>query len=191
MAHTVYQPNSKCVQEIALQFGSQVVIPETGEINRKELGAIVFSDRNEMKKLEGIVWPYTKDAVLKQIDTIKSRWQRDYVIVKHAVIVVEAAMLLDAGWNGFCDGLWIVTTDPENALQRLAQTRSLTREEGQTRIDAQLNRRGVGNLAEEVKNQCVSAVIENNGGLEQLKDVLEAKLADPDAWYKEKRKTSV
>lgn len=152
-------------------------------MDRKKLGSIVFSDRSEMKKLEHIVWPHTKQAILQNIDGIKKGYTPNDSHIKYPIIIVEAAMLLDADWNEFVDGIWIVTTSLNNALTRLIETRNLTREEAQKRIDAQVSRRGVGNLADEVQTGHVSAVVDNNGDLETLRQSLETKLNDPAAWY--------
>jgi dephospho-CoA kinase len=137
-----------------------------------------------MKKLEAIVWPHTKNAVLNQIEAIRSETSDNKTISRYPIIVVEAAMLLDADWNEFLDGLWIVTTSTDNALQRLMETRNLTQEEAQKRIDAQQARRGVGNLLDEVERGFVSAVIENNGDLHELQQALTSKLKDANSWYK-------
>ncbi|GKZ01465.1 hypothetical protein MPSEU_001097100 [Mayamaea pseudoterrestris] len=183
VAHTVYQPGSQCIRDIAKQFDSGIV-QENGEIDRKKLGSIVFSDRGEMKKLEAIVWPHTKGAILREIETIKSEKGNGRAQCKYPVIVVEAAMLLDADWNDFLNGLWIVTTHADNALKRLMETRNLSQEEAQKRIDAQVTRRGVCNLAEEIDRGLVSAVIENNGDTKKLLNTLAIKLEDKDSWYK-------
>jgi dephospho-CoA kinase len=148
-------------------------------MDRKKLGSIVFADRKEMFKLEAIVWPTTKKAVLDKIEVIKT----DKPKCEYPAVVVEAAMLLDADWHEFLDGLWIVTAPPDSALQRLVNTRDMTEEDAQQRLNAQLPRRGVGNLADEVEAGRVSAVIENNGGLQELREALKAKLSDPKAWY--------
>ena len=183
VAHSVYRPGSQCIKDIASHFGSDIV-QDNGEIDRKSLGSIVFADHQEMKNLEAIVWPHTKTAVLKEIETLKLAHATDGRSYKHSVIIVEAAMLLDAHWNEFVDGLWIVTTSTENAIKRLMETRNLSEEEAQKRIDAQLSRRGVGNLADEVEHGLVSAVIENNGDLAELQNALERTLIDTNAWYR-------
>jgi hypothetical protein len=52
------------------------------------------------------------------------------------------------------------------------------------RMEAQAERRGIGNLQEEVENRVVTAVVENNGSLEDLTNVLRSRLCDPNAWKK-------
>jgi dephospho-CoA kinase len=68
-------------------------------------------------------------------------------------------------------------------LTRLQESRGLSAAEAEKRITAQKPRRGIGNLAEEVDSKVVTAVIENNGSLDALKQQLSEKLVDPEAWY--------
>ena len=52
------------------------------------------------------------------------------------------------------------------------------------RMEAQTERRGIGNLKAEVENGVVTAVVENNGTLEDLAGALRLRLSDPKAWKK-------
>jgi len=187
------------MQQIAETFGEDV-IATNGEINRKMLGSIVFADREEMRKLEQIVWPHTKTEILQQIDTIKkscvdeqghqqpkstSSCEADSALsLPFKVIVVEAAIILDADWNDFTDGVWMVTVPRDVAIERIVSNReNCSPEEAGQRIDAQQSRRGIGNLDEEVAKGTVTAVIDNSGTIEDLKQQLIKNLLDPSAWY--------
>jgi dephospho-CoA kinase len=181
IAHTVYEPNSVALKEIVYEFGSDVLY-DSGEIDRKKLGSIVFADITAMKKLERIVWPHVKTKIMQQIETTKLGYTAKENN-KIPVIVVEAAVLLDAEWNDFLDGIWVVTVSQLNAARRLQDSRNLTVEESNKRIQAQSSRRGIGNLQNEVDNGIVSAVIPNDSSLEDLKARLLATLNDPNAWY--------
>mmetsp|Transcript_11903 Transcript_11903/g.16899 ORF Transcript_11903/g.16899 Transcript_11903/m.16899 type:complete len:279 (-) Transcript_11903:1531-2367(-) len=177
-AHVVYEPGSKALEEIAELFGSDILL-ENGQIDRKKLGSIVFADKAAMSQLEHFVWPHVKTVIQQRIQELRSNSANNDKI---PVIVLEAAMLLDAEWDDLLDGLWIVTTPPEMALDRLVSNRDLSTEEAQKRMDAQATRRGVGNLAEEVENGVVTCVIENKGSIEDLTTSLEEALCDPTAW---------
>jgi dephospho-CoA kinase len=183
IAHTVYEPSSTALDDIVNEFGSDL-LSGTGEIDRKKLGSIVFSDINAMKKLEHIVWPHVKSKIMRQIEIARS----EFVSIgsdKIPIIVVEAAVLLDAEWDDFLDGIWVVTASQPVAIRRLQDNRNLSVEESEKRIQAQSTRRGIGNLQKEVDNGIVSAVIPNDGTLEDLKACLLMKLNDPNAWYQE------
>jgi dephospho-CoA kinase len=182
IAHTVYEPNSEALKEVVNEFGSDLLLA-SGEIDRKKLGSIVFADNSAMKKLERIVWPHVKEKIIRKIESLKVEITAQENNNKVPVIIVEAAVLLDAEWNDFLDGIWVVTVSQSNALHRLQNNRNLSVEESSKRIQAQSTRRGIGNLQNEVDNGVVSAVITNDGSLEDLKACLQATLNDPNAWY--------
>ena len=100
------------------------------------------------------------------------------------VIVVEAAVLLDAGWDDLLDGVWIVTTSTETALQRLMTTRNLSKEESMKRINAQSTRRGMSTsgLRQEIDNGIITCTISNDSTLEELQESLSRALNDPKSW---------
>jgi dephospho-CoA kinase len=184
IAHTVYEPNSAALNDIINEFGSDLLLA-SGEIDRKKLGSIVFADIADMKKLERIVWPHVKTKIMQQIETMKLEFTTKGND-KIPVIVVEAAVLLDAEWNDILDGIWVVTVSQPTAIRRLQGNRNLSVEESEKRIQAQSSRRGIGNLQQEVDDGIVSAVIPNDSSLEALKACLLAKLNDPNAWYRER-----
>jgi len=68
-------------------------------------------------------------------------------------------------------------------LQRRIETRGWTKEEAEQRLDAQVSRRGIGNLDDEVANKNISAVVDNSGSLDDLKSTLEKALNNPSLWY--------
>ena len=113
---------------------------------------------------------------------MKGELFNEYAEIKRPVIVVEAAMMLDGGWDDMMDAVWIVTVPREVALQRLMESRGMTENDAELRLDAQISRRGIGNLEEEVRNGIVTAVIENGGNEESLKARLAEALDDQSCW---------
>jgi dephospho-CoA kinase len=178
IAHSVYYPDSEAVTEIANEFGSHI-LDERGEVDRKQLGQIVFDNPDKMAELERIVWPHVKREIQAQLDKLRNKHKAG------GVVVLEAAVMLDAGWEDLLDGLWVVTTPTPLALQRLVEHRGFTHEEAQKRIEAQQPRRGIGNLGEEVERGVVTKVIENEGSEEELRHKLQQALEDPTAWKSE------
>lgn len=174
MAHAVYTPGSEALAKIADEFGAHI-LQDDGTINRKELGAIVFADPAKMITLEQIVWPYVKEEIQKRLRQLEQEYES-------GVVVLEAAVLLDACWDDLMDAVWVVKTPPSIALERLVENRGFTSEEAQKRIDAQESRRGIGNLNDEVKRGVVTRVIENTGTEQDLQEALKQALDDPTSW---------
>lgn len=184
LAHGVYSPGSKAIEEIGQTFGQEVIAD--GTVNRKALGAIVFSDPSEMQKLERLVWPHVKDLLLKKIDELnKDAMEKD----SHAIVIVEAAVLLDANWdeNHLFDGIWIVRASEETSCTRLVEKRGMDKDDALNRLNAQQSRRGIGNWKEELKSGNVTAIIENDGNEEsELWDKMKKSLVNPDSWKNER-----
>lgn len=180
IAHAVYIPGSDAIKDVVKEFGSDLLL-SNGELDRKKLGAIVFANSTAMQRLEQIVWPHVQTEIESAIAEARNNWIE--TVGKTPAIVIEAAMLLDAGWQHFMDGVWVVSASRNVALDRLQMNRGLTRDEAESRIVAQLPRRGIGNLQDEVASRAVTAVIVNDGTVEDLKLQLLKKLNDPNAWY--------
>jgi dephospho-CoA kinase len=188
LAHSVYAPGSRAVQDVVAEFGREILVNEDAvasgdrvEIDRKKLGAVVFGDRSQMAKLERIVWPHVKTLIVSEIDRLRREWETSGGSdnTRRPIVILEAAVMLDAGWDDLLDGVWIVTAPREVALRRLMETRGLSQEEAEKRITAQESRRGMGTFQQELDSGVITGVIENKGGLEELtvtmKDALENK----------------
>jgi dephospho-CoA kinase len=139
-------------------------------------------DHHVRKKLEGIIWPHVKTMLKERIDGVREDWMQGKAEGDVPVVVLEAAVLLDAGWDDVLDGVWVVTAPKAVALQRLIETRGLSKEEAEKRMGFQASTRGIGNLKEEVDNGVVTAVIENMGSSDDLKQALEVALKNPQSW---------
>lgn len=105
LAHELYEPGAECYAEMLTEFGQDIVTSD-GRIDRKKLGGIVFGNTDSLEKLNQIVWP----SLLK---LLKSRIQQMYEEEMCQVIVVEAAVLLKAGWKDEFHEIWgiIVSKD--------------------------------------------------------------------------------
>ena len=116
---------------------------------------------------------------MAHIDDIRQQHQDSN---RQVTVVLEAAVLLDAGWEDLLDGLWVVRAPRQMAVERLVAYRKFTVEEAEKRIKAQESRRGIGNVDEEFEKGVVTAIIENTGDVEQLKLSLLANLNNDASW---------
>lgn len=128
--HEVYAPGQPAWQEIVDAFGREVVAAD-GTIERKALGAIVFADPAELRRLNAITHPRMKELMRAKLEAEAARGTR--------VAVLEAALLFDAGWDDLTDEVWVTLAPPEVAAQRTAERSGLSLEEARTRIDAQMS----------------------------------------------------
>jgi len=86
------------------------------------------------------------------------------------VAVLEAAVLIEAGWGYLADEIWVVIASPQVAHQRLVETKEMPPEQAEARIRAQ--------LTNEERKWYAGAVIENNGSVEELQRRLDEVWAD-------------
>jgi len=130
IGHEVYRPGTDGHRRVVATFGPNVVAAD-GTIDRRALGAIVFADPAALARLNAIVHPLLAAEVVRRIATARADGTG-------APIVVEAAILLEAGWQPLVDRIWVVSTEREHAIARVVASRGLTRAEVERRLDAQM-----------------------------------------------------
>lgn len=131
LAHSIYEPGEECFYTIVNTFGSDL-LDENGRIDRKKLGAIVFTDNKKLQELNQIVWP----SLLKKAKVIISQKFNEE---KRQIIILEAAVLIQAGWENECHEIWSMIIPPEVAVQRLMERNKLTEDEAKARVASQLD----------------------------------------------------
>lgn len=99
LAHQLYEPGEECYDKVIQCFGKTIVNEENGQINRRKLGELVFGHPDELNKLNEIVWP----SLLK---LAKSKTTERFEATNCDVVILEAAVLLKAGWQTECHEIW-------------------------------------------------------------------------------------
>ena len=142
LGHRAIARGAPGYQPVVDMFGRWIVGPD-GEINRARLGKVVFSDREALALLEGIVHPLVTQAL-------------DWMVQRstHPVVVIEAIKLLEANLHKQCDSVWVVYAPPEVQMARLMQKRKMSEADARQRIAAQ--------PPQEQKMQAANVVIKNN-----------------------------
>jgi len=129
IGHEVQKSRTSVWQQLVDAFGKEILGPG-GEIDRDKLGGIVFNNRNALLRLNGIIHPAIDNYVDMKIDEFRRKGVD--------IVVLEAAVMIDAGKTDLVDELW-VTTAPENVvLERLRKRSGYSKNESMTRIKAQL-----------------------------------------------------
>lgn len=126
IGHSIYVKGKPAYYEVIQCFGENIIDPETGEINRRALGQIVFSNKARMEDLQNIVWPRIQQEIKEILDEIHKGF-----------VVLEAAVLLEAKWYTLVDEIWCLSVDREIAIKRMKQRNGLSIEEAEKRIDSQ------------------------------------------------------
>lgn len=166
------QPGQPVYQQIVEAFGPDVLIESGGPLDRRALGAIVFSDPAALKRLEQIVHPAVRERLFSWLESLGDRPQgtagskQDSALPASRVVVIDAIKLLESGWKQRCDAVWVVTCTPEQQLARLIATRGMSKADAGSRIAAQPPQ------AQKVAQADV--VIDNSGSLENTRRQVEA-----------------
>ncbi len=129
LGHEAYRRGAPCFDEVVREFGQGITGPD-GEIDRKQLGAIVFAEPARRKRLEEIVWPRIAEALGEKL----AEARRD----RAEVAVIDSAMLLEAGWDAFTDEVWMVEAPEDQVVARVVRRSGLTEEQVRQRIAAQM-----------------------------------------------------
>ena len=131
LGHRAYDPGTGAWQSVIDTFGEDVR-GEDNQIDRRVLGGKVFGKAEELRKLTDIVWPEIRRLAEAEIAEIQAADAA-------AVIVLEAAVLFEAGWEDMGDQIWVITVDRETAISRSMARDDATREAVEARLDSQLS----------------------------------------------------
>lgn len=156
LGHKAYERGNPCHDRLVECFGTSVV-GEDGEINRRRLGEIVFSEKSKMTQLNGIVWPVIRQLLIAELDAIRSRSKVDS---PQPVVAVEAAIMIEAGWQDLVSVLWVVRVEREIAKSFLIARNCISEEDAYRRIDSQ--------ISNDDRCKYATYVISNNGTREHL-----------------------
>ncbi|MCX6085837.1 MAG: dephospho-CoA kinase [Caldiserica bacterium] len=115
------------LDQVRTAFGNCIF--EGSQLNRHLLGTLVFGHPDLLTKLNGIMVPIMTKLV---VDGIRLLHQTS------TIVILDAAILIEAGWQSLVDEIWVVKASKEDQLERLMTRDHLTRNEAVSRIDAQM-----------------------------------------------------
>ena len=157
LGHEAYQPQTPIWQDVVDTFGEEI-LQSTGEIDRRRLGTIVFSDPDARKKLNSIMHPKMAEMIHEKIGQLRHGETR--------VVVLEAALLVEAGWDSLVDEIWVTSSSEERVVKRLRQRNDLSEEEISARISSQIRF--------EARSRRAQVEVRNTGSMEDLRKEVES-----------------
>lgn len=150
---------STAFSEIVEHFGKEILLPD-GELNRTLLAGIVFSDKKELRLLNGIVHKYVSAEMKAQVELARSENAR--------FAVLDVPIPIEDGFFDTADCVWAVVANDDLRTARLVGRRGINEREAQLRISAQLSNREYSELAD--------VVIDNEGDYESLERLVKYEL---------------
>lgn len=130
LGHRVYDPGTPGFDSVVATFGEDVVGAD-GQIDRRALGGKVFGNPDALKQLTDIAWPEILRLAKQEIAEIQANGNQH--------IVLEAAVLLEAGWDDSVDEIWVVVVEPDVAVSRAMARDGVDEAAVRARIDSQLS----------------------------------------------------
>ena len=145
LVHRMFRKDPACRRAIARVFGPELVAG--GDVDRVKLGKKVFHDPRALKALEAIVHPRLRRMIVEDIKSAGRRRAR--------MVVLDAAMLIEAGWHGLMDAVVVVRTRRDIQVRRVMARTGLSNADVLRRIRRQMP------LGEKMKY--AAHVIDNSG----------------------------
>jgi len=160
LVHEMLESGQPVYEEVVREFGAEILTSDK-KIDRAKLGAIVFADHTRLERLDQIIHPRVMEVIAKWFAVLDRPGGPP-------VAIIEAALLIEAGYRGKLDRLVVVRCDPEQQLARL-RARGLTEEQARQRITAQ--------MPSDEKARMADDVISSSGSFEDTRQQVE-RLAD-------------
>lgn len=159
VAHWLMHPGQGVYEEVVRRFGREILNPD-GSINRPKLAEAAFGNpasgsSPRVKELNALVHPA---VVRHENEWMEEIGERD----PHAIAIVEAALILEAGVAERFDHLIVVTCLPEQRVERFARRQRISEDSAR----AEVTRRMAAQIPDEEKIKVADFVIDNSGSLE-------------------------
>jgi dephospho-CoA kinase len=131
LGREVVRAGEPALAELAAHFGQEYVQPD-GELNRRELGRVVFGEPRELPVLNRITHPRIRERLEARLRELAASPPRC------PVVVLEAAVLVEAGWVSAVDRVAVVAVQPSVQVRRLIAGSRLTEAEARARLSSQI-----------------------------------------------------
>lgn len=155
IGHLAMEPGEKSYDAIVGVFGKDI-LREDRTIDRAVLGAKVFGDAAALEKLNGIIHPFVKKYLAREMEKEQE---------KKGILVIESALLFETGLDDLCGQVWYVQAAEDVRRKRLKDSRGYTDE----KIDAIMKKQ----LSEEIFLARSHAVLHNDGNMAAIREQIE------------------
>ena len=120
VAHMLEEKGQKCYEELTALLGEEILAPNKS-IDKQKMARVIFSDRDLLNKVNNIVHPAVKAYIVKTIEDKRIEGRLDFLFI-------EAALLIEDGYDVIVDELWYINSDVDVRRERLKSTRAYSDE---------------------------------------------------------------
>lgn len=129
LGHMLLQPGTETYNELVSLLGKSILKPD-GQIDRGKLGQLVFANSTALAQLNQIMHPRMYELAREKIEHYRRQGVK--------VVVLEAALLIEAGWRPLVDRVWLTTASETTVVNRLKSARGLGEEQVLARLRSQM-----------------------------------------------------
>ncbi|MCI8466504.1 MAG: dephospho-CoA kinase [Lachnospiraceae bacterium] len=154
------EPGSACFEPVVDLFGTDVIGMD-GRLDRGKIAGIVFRNEEALGQLNALIHP----AVRREIEARLYRWKEEEALggnIQKRLVVMESAILLEAGYEEICEEVWYVYASKELRMKRLEESRGYSKERCLKVMENQMEETELRKRA--------TVVIENDGSREWTKE---------------------
>lgn len=162
IANYLKEPGQSCYQPIVGLLGEQVLSGD-GIIDKNKMAELIFTNPGLLEQVNAIIHPAVKKFVITCIEEEKNKKEK-------AFFVLEAALLIEEGYDEILDELWYIRTEEKSRSSRLQLSRQYSGEKIQNIMRHQ--------LGDEEFIKCCKVVIDNNGSPENTYKQIDDKLGE-------------
>lgn len=162
VARKLEEPGEICYKRIVALLG-ETILQEDGQIDRGAMAQLIFRKKALLEEINWIVHPAVQEYIEQQIELEKRQERFDFLFV-------EAALLIECGYDAILDELWYIYTDAAVRRERLKRARAYSDE----KIDSIMN----GQLPEETFREKCHFVVDNSGSLEAACGQIDKRLGE-------------
>ncbi|XP_063816092.1 bifunctional coenzyme A synthase [Pseudophryne corroboree] len=130
LGHQSYKPGGAAYQQVINEFGSDILCAD-GTIDRKTMGSKVFANKDHLKRLTNIVWPAIAALAKEAVAVAASKGI--------SVCVMDAAVLLEAGWTEMVHEVWTAIIPEKEAVLRIMNRDGVSEESAKNRLASQMS----------------------------------------------------
>lgn len=152
VAKKLSRKGTNYIIDIIKTFGEDIV-DEEGELKRKKLAEIIYSDKEKRETLNKCTFKHIKDEIMKQIKKVKDN---------STAIIIDAPLLFEAELDKICDKVIGVISNKELQVERIVARDNIDYEQAEKRLSAQASN-------EFYKNKC-DVIVENNNNFQHIEN---------------------
>ncbi len=128
VSRIVVEKGKPALNELSMHFGSIALLPD-GNLNRKHIGNLIFSDKDARLLFNSIVYPYISYEMI--ITAVK------YINEGYHYILLDAPTLFESGTDSFCNAIVSIVAEREKCIERIMKRDNLTFTEAENRLKSQ------------------------------------------------------